>query len=78
MIVLHMNSWQEATSRDYSACKIIRQSQTSKSKTEEYGDEAEYLRVFIGRLRRKLERDPSHPEYLVTEPGVGYKFVPRY
>jgi two-component system, OmpR family, KDP operon response regulator KdpE len=43
----------------------------------EYGDEAEYLRVFIGRLRRKLERDPSHPEYLVTEPGVGYKFVPR-
>jgi two-component system, OmpR family, KDP operon response regulator KdpE len=42
----------------------------------EYGDEAEYLRVFIGRLRRKLEHDPSHPEYLVTEPGVGYKFVP--
>jgi two-component system, OmpR family, KDP operon response regulator KdpE len=44
----------------------------------EYGDEAEYLRVFIGRLRRKLEREPSHPEYLVTEPGVGYKFVPRH
>lgn len=42
----------------------------------EYGDEAEYLRVFIGRLRRKLERDPAHPEHLMTEPGVGYKFVP--
>ena len=42
----------------------------------EYGDEAEYLRVFMGRLRRKLERDPAHPRYLLTEPGVGYKFVP--
>jgi len=42
----------------------------------EYGDEAEYLRVFMGRLRRKLEPDPAHPRHLVTEPGVGYKFVP--
>jgi two-component system KDP operon response regulator KdpE len=42
----------------------------------EYGDEAEYLRVYIGRLRRKLERDPANPRHLVTEPGVGYRFVP--
>lgn len=42
----------------------------------EYGDESEYLRVFMGRLRRKLERDPAHPVHLVTEPGVGYKFMP--
>jgi len=42
----------------------------------EYGDEAEYLRVYMGRLRHKLEPDPSHPRYLVTEPGVGYRFVP--
>lgn len=42
----------------------------------EYGEESEYLRVFMGRLRRKLESDPSHPRHLLTEPGVGYKFVP--
>ncbi len=41
----------------------------------EYGDEAEYLRVYINRLRQKLERDPAHPHYLLTEPGVGYRFV---
>lgn len=42
----------------------------------EYGSEAEYLRVYIGRLRRKLEADPSNPRYLLTEPGIGYRFVP--
>ncbi|HMA35356.1 MAG TPA: response regulator transcription factor [Chloroflexia bacterium] len=41
-----------------------------------YGDEAEYLRVYVGRLRRKLEPDPANPRYLLTEPGVGYRFVP--
>lgn len=40
----------------------------------EYGEEAEYLRVYIGRLRRKLERDPLNPAYLHTERGVGYRF----
>jgi two-component system KDP operon response regulator KdpE len=40
----------------------------------EYGNEAEYLRVYIGRLRRKIERDPSHPLLLRTEYGVGYRF----
>lgn len=44
----------------------------------EYGDESEYLRVFMGRLRRKLEPDTAHPRYLLTEPGVGYKFVPGH
>jgi two-component system, OmpR family, KDP operon response regulator KdpE len=42
----------------------------------EYGDESEYLRVYMGRLRRKLERDPANPRHLVTEPGLGYRFVP--
>lgn len=42
----------------------------------EYGGEAEYLRVYMGRLRRKLEADPTHPRRLVTEPGIGYRFVP--
>jgi two-component system, OmpR family, KDP operon response regulator KdpE len=43
----------------------------------EYRDETEYLRVYIGRLRRKLEDDPASPRYLLTEPGVGYRFVPQ-
>jgi two-component system KDP operon response regulator KdpE len=42
----------------------------------QYGDEAEYLRVYMGRLRRKLEPDPARPRYLLTEPGVGYRFMP--
>lgn len=40
----------------------------------EYGDENEYLRVYIGRLRRKIEADPANPIYLLTEHGVGYRF----
>lgn len=40
----------------------------------EYGQEREYLRVFVGRLRVKLEPNPLDPKYIVTVPGVGYKF----
>lgn len=40
----------------------------------EYGSEYEYLRVYIGRLRRKLEIDPANPEYLLTKHGIGYQF----
>jgi two-component system KDP operon response regulator KdpE len=39
----------------------------------EYGDETHYLRVHIAHIRSKLEPDPSRPQYLVTEPGVGYR-----
>jgi two-component system KDP operon response regulator KdpE len=42
---------------------------------QEYQDEVEYVRVYIGRLRRKLERDPLKPELLLTERGVGYRFT---
>jgi DNA-binding response OmpR family regulator len=38
----------------------------------EYRSESEYLRVYIGRLRRKLEDDPARPVHLLTEPGIGY------
>ena len=38
----------------------------------EYSSEKEYLRVFIGRLRKKLEPDPQKPRYILTIPGVGY------
>src|SRR5438067_4741094 len=39
-------------------------------------EQPEYLRVFLGQLRKKLEADPSNPKYLVTEPWVGYRFNP--
>ncbi|MGZ4656217.1 MAG: response regulator [Blastococcus sp.] len=35
-----------------------------------------YLRIYVAQLRRKLEPDPSHPRYLITEPGMGYRFQP--
>jgi two-component system, OmpR family, KDP operon response regulator KdpE len=41
-----------------------------------YGDESNYLRVHMAHLRRKLEPDRSRPRYLITEPGMGYRFVP--
>lgn len=41
-----------------------------------YETEANYLRVHFANMRRKLEPDPSRPRYLVTEPGMGYRFVP--
>src|SRR5690348_13149761 len=42
----------------------------------EYGGETQYLHVVVNRLRHKIEPDPAHPTYLLTEPGVGYRFVP--
>jgi two-component system, OmpR family, KDP operon response regulator KdpE len=42
----------------------------------DYGSEVEYLRVFINQLRKKIEADPSHPRFLLTEPWVGYRFSP--
>jgi two-component system KDP operon response regulator KdpE len=40
----------------------------------DYGDEVEYLRVFINQLRKKIEPEASKPRYLLTEPWVGYRF----
>ncbi len=40
-------------------------------------EQPEYLRVFMGQLRKKLEPDPSNPRFLVTEPWVGYRFNPK-
>jgi len=40
----------------------------------EYGEEAEYLRVYMGKLRQKIEVDPLKPQYLLTERGIGYRF----
>jgi two-component system KDP operon response regulator KdpE len=41
----------------------------------DYGDEPEYLRVFINQLRKKIEPNPAKPKYILTEPWVGYRFA---
>jgi len=41
----------------------------------DYGDEVEYLRVFVNQLRKKIEADPAHPRYIITEPWLGYRFA---
>jgi two-component system KDP operon response regulator KdpE len=41
----------------------------------DYGDEVEYLRVFVSQLRKKVEPDHARPRYIVTEPWIGYRFV---
>lgn len=40
-----------------------------------YINQSQYLRVFVAQLRKKIEDDPNHPRYLLTESGVGYRFV---
>jgi two-component system KDP operon response regulator KdpE len=41
----------------------------------DYGNEVEYLRVFINQLRKKIEPDPARPKYILTEPSSGYRFA---
>jgi two-component system KDP operon response regulator KdpE len=41
----------------------------------EFTEQTEYLRVFIGQLRKKVEKNPAKPRYIITEPWVGYRFV---
>jgi two-component system, OmpR family, KDP operon response regulator KdpE len=38
-----------------------------------HGDDTQYVRVYIGQLREKLEADPSNPKFIITEPGIGYR-----
>ena len=40
-----------------------------------YDAESHYLHVYVSQLRRKLERDPTRPRYILTEPGAGYRLV---
>lgn len=42
----------------------------------DYTEQTEYLRVFIGQLRKKIEPDPANPRYILTEPWIGYRFSP--
>ncbi|MFC1959312.1 winged helix-turn-helix domain-containing protein [Chloroflexota bacterium] len=43
----------------------------------EYGDEREYLRVFVSQIRKKVEDDPARPAYILTEPRIGYRFADK-
>jgi two-component system, OmpR family, KDP operon response regulator KdpE len=43
----------------------------------DYVEQTEYLRVFIGQLRKKIEVDPANPRYILTEPWIGYRFNPE-
>jgi DNA-binding response OmpR family regulator len=40
-----------------------------------YGTESHYVRVYVQQLRRKLEDDPSRPRFILTEPGLGYRWL---
>jgi two-component system, OmpR family, KDP operon response regulator KdpE len=40
-----------------------------------YNEQSQYLRVFVGQLRKKIEDDPNRPKYILTESGVGYRFI---
>lgn len=40
----------------------------------EYSGQTQYLHVFIGQLRHKIEPNPARPRFILTEPGVGYRF----
>jgi two-component system KDP operon response regulator KdpE len=42
---------------------------------EGHSESGHYLRIYVGRLRHKLEADPTRPRHLLTETGVGYRFV---
>ena len=58
--------------------KVLTHTQLLKSLWgQEYSGETEYLRVFVNRLRAKIEPDPANPRYIITMPGVGYMFNRR-
>jgi two-component system, OmpR family, KDP operon response regulator KdpE len=60
------------------AGEVISQEQLLKSVWgTEYGNESEYLRVYVSQLRKKIEDDPLNPKYLVTVPRIGYRFNER-
>ncbi|CAM3280638.1 MULTISPECIES: response regulator [Paenibacillus] len=60
----------------FHAGRVITKSQLLKQVWNEHDDSnRHYLRIYIGHLRKKLEDNPAEPKYIVTEPGVGYRFL---
>jgi len=43
-----------------------------------YINQSQYLRVFIAQLRKKIETDANRPEYIITESGIGYRFISKH
>lgn len=54
---------------------VTRQELVTEAWGTEYGDAIDSLKLYVHYLRKKIERDPSHPEYILTSRGVGYRFV---
>lgn len=52
---------------------LLHEDLLSRAWGPEFADDVDYLRVCVRRLRRQIEDDPSHPRYLLTEPGIGYR-----
>lgn len=60
------------------ACRVVTHRQLLRDVWgPPYVEQTHYLRVFMGQLRHKLERDPAHPRFLLNEPGVGYRLKLR-
>jgi two-component system KDP operon response regulator KdpE len=55
---------------------VTRQSLLTEVWGPQYTNDTGYLRLYLAQLRKKLEPEPSHPRYLLTEPGMGYRFSP--
>ncbi len=55
---------------------VTRQSLLTQVWGPQYTSDTGYLRLYLAQLRKKLEPEPSHPRYLLTEPGMGYRFAP--
>ena len=56
-------------------CRFIESKATERQGFDEYREETHYLRLYITYLRQKLEKDPANPKYILTERGVGYRFI---
>jgi len=63
---------------DHAGCILTHQSLLTQVWGWEYADETDYLKVYIHHLRKKIEKNPKRPSYIVTERGLGYRFQMPY
>jgi len=56
---------------------VTRQALLTQVWGPQYTSDTGYLRLYLAQLRKKLEPEPSRPRYLLTEPGMGYRFSPE-